>query len=439
MIMKPSAHTTTVNKGNILVVDDTPANLKVLTQMLSQQYKVRIAPSGKLALESINIEQPDLILLDILMPEIDGYQVCEKIKANEKTRDIPVIFISALNEVIDKIKSFELGAVDYITKPFEPVEVLARIKNQLNLQSLRLELQEQNQKLQSEITVRKQIELEIGNLNEELNKRNEELEILNQDLEAFNYRVAHDLRNGITIITSKCFLLQRKYQDQLESQYQRYIASIEKSALQMSETIDGLLSLSQVRHSEVIPAMVNLSEIVEDIANRLQTEEKNRKVEFIISPDIEALGDKDLLKIALENLLNNAWKYSSKKDFARIEFGVLRILKEDWDQTDLIPEILIKAKNNHQINSSVNNVIYFVRDNGVGFTMEKADKIFTPFERLHSKSEFKGTGIGLSTVQRIIQRHHGFICCDAQINQGANFYFTLNVKLFVEHSAAIEA
>lgn len=428
MKITQSPNKSTVSKGNILVVDDTPANLKVLTQMLSQQYKIRIAPSGKFALESLNIEPPDLILLDILMPEIDGYQVCEKIKANEKTRNIPIIFISALNEVIDKVKGFEMGAVDYITKPFEPVEVLARIKNQLNLQSLRLELQEQNQKLQSEITVKKQIESEIQKLNEELNKRNEELEILNQDLEAFNYRVAHDLRNAITIITSKCFLLQHKYQDQLESPYQRYIASIEEAALQMSGTIDGLLSLSQVRHSPVIPAMVNLSQIVEGIVNRLQTEEETRKVEFIIHPDIEVYGDKNLLKIALENLLNNAWKYSSKTEFTRIEFGFLSIEKEDWEQKDLIPEALIKAKNNHQINSSVNNVIYFVRDNGVGFTMEKADKIFTPFERLHSKKEFMGMGIGLSTVQRIIQRHNGFICCDSQINQGATFYFTLNIK-----------
>jgi two-component system, sensor histidine kinase and response regulator len=431
MKITQSATTSTPSKGNILVVDDTPANLKVLTQMLSeQQYKVRIAPGGKFALDSINIEAPDLILLDILMPDIDGYQVCEKIKANEKTRHIPIIFISALNEVIDKVKSFEIGGVDYITKPFEPVEVLARIKNQLNLQYLKLELQSQNQKLQEEIDLRKKIELEIQKLNEELNQRNQELEILNQDLEAFNYRVAHDLRNALTSIITKCYMLQKKYEDQLESSYQTYITSIEESAVKMSETMNGLLSLSQIRHSQVIPAIVNLSEIVEDIANHLQIEETSRKVEFIIHPDIEALGDKNLLKIALENLINNAWKYSAKTELARIEFGVLSILKEDWEKTDLIPEILIKAKNNHQINSSVNNMIYFVRDNGVGFDIEKADKIFTPFERLHGKNEFMGTGIGLSTVQRIIQRHNGLICCDSQVNHGANFYFTLNVKLF---------
>ncbi|HBL11048.1 MAG TPA: hypothetical protein DD379_06510, partial [Cyanobacteria bacterium UBA11162] len=132
-------------KGNILVVDDTPANLNILTEILSRKgYKVRLAPSGKLALRSIEFAPPDLILLDIMMPEMDGYQVCKILKASEKTKDIPIIFISALYEVLDKMKAFSLGGVDYITKPFEVEEVLVRIENQLSIRRLSQQLHEEN-------------------------------------------------------------------------------------------------------------------------------------------------------------------------------------------------------------------------------------------------------------------------------------------------------
>ena len=416
--------TFTPSKGNILVVDDTPANLRVLMQLLSEQkYKVRVAPNGKLALDSINAEPPDLILLDILMPEIDGYQLCEQLKSDEKTREIPIIFISALSEVFDKVKGFQMGGVDYITKPFEPMEVLARVENQLKLQSLKLELQARNQKLQAEITARTKVE-------NDLNQRNAELEILNQDLDAFNYRLAHDLCNAITSICSKCFLLQHKYKDQLDSKAEKYIESIEEYAQNMTETINGLLSISQARNSQITQTVVNLSDIAEKITKKLHKEKsKTRKVDFIIHPNLEVIGDHDLLKTVLENLLNNAWKYASKQELALIEFGFLSIKREDWEKTGFIPECLIKAKNLGEIDPDTENLIYFVRDNGVGFDMEKADKIFAPFERLHSKNEFTGSGIGLSTVHRIIQSHGGYIWFDSKVNHGTTFYFTLNVKL----------
>ena len=150
------------SKGNILVVDDHPANLSLLTQLLSEQgYKVRVAPNGTLALRSVLTTPPDLILLDIMMPKIDGYEVCTQLKADQRTRDIPVIFLSALDEVLDKVKAFEVGGVDYVTKPFEPVEVLARVENQLRLRQLQLKLMEQNALLQKQIEARRQVEVEI--------------------------------------------------------------------------------------------------------------------------------------------------------------------------------------------------------------------------------------------------------------------------------------
>lgn len=150
------------SKGNILVVDDHYANLSLLTQVLSEQgYEVRVAPNGKLALKSVLATPPDLILLDIMMPEMDGYQVCTRLKADKRTRDIPVIFLSALGESLDKVKAFDVGGVDYITKPFDPVEVLARIKNHLRLREVELKLIDQNALLQKQIESRRQAEVEI--------------------------------------------------------------------------------------------------------------------------------------------------------------------------------------------------------------------------------------------------------------------------------------
>jgi PAS domain S-box-containing protein len=154
-----SQESASLSKGSILVVDDTPANLNLLTEILSKQgYKVRLAPSGKLAIMSAQSSPPDLILLDIMMPELNGYEVCKSLKASSQTKDIPVIFISALHEVFDKVKAFEVGGVDYITKPFQVEEVLARIENQLSVGRLSRQLTEQNARLQEEIRVRQQVE-----------------------------------------------------------------------------------------------------------------------------------------------------------------------------------------------------------------------------------------------------------------------------------------
>jgi len=161
-----------LQKETILVIDDTQINLTLLTKMLSNQgYKIRVAPSGMLALKSVQLNPPDLILLDISMPEMDGFSVCENLKANKITRDIPVIFLTASDEVLDKVKAFNLGGVDYITKPFNSVEVLARIENQLRLRQLQLELIEKHVRLEQEIKQRQQVEYELKKANLELEKQ----------------------------------------------------------------------------------------------------------------------------------------------------------------------------------------------------------------------------------------------------------------------------
>lgn len=358
-------------KGDILIVDDVPENLQLLFTMLTEQgYEVRRVLSGKQALQVVETEAPDLILLDIKMPELDGYEVCKILKADEKTKHIPIIFLSALNDTFDKVHAFEVGGVDYITKPFQIEEVVMRVENQLRLL-----------KMQREIEC-----------------KNRELTLLNEDLEAFSYRVSHDLKNKINIINGFSQLIADEFADNFPENVKEYFHYIYDEGQRMAEIIQDLLRLSKVQNLEIDYSTFNLSDIVTEIVHRLNKENPHYHVDVIITPNLYGRGDYNLIKIVLENLLENAYKYTAKTEKPRIEFGGLKIDGKD---------------------------VYFIKDNGVGFNPEIADKLFTPFRRLHSDEEFKGTGIGLSTVKRIIERHQGDIWYEAQLNQGATFYFTL--------------
>lgn len=359
-------------KGDILIVDDVPENLQLLFTMLTDQgYEVRRVLSGKQALQVIEIEAPDLILLDIKMPELNGYEVCKILKANEKTKGIPIIFLSALSDTFDKVQAFQVGGVDYITKPFQLEEVIVRVENQLRL-----------------LNMQRQIE-----------RKNRELVLLNQDLEAFSYRVSHDLKNKIHIINGFSHLIASEFADSFPENVKQFFQCIHDEGQRMAEIIRDLLRLSKVQNLELDYSTFNLSEMVTDIVYQLQKENPDYHGEMIIAPDLYCRGDRNLIKIVMENLLDNAHKYSCKTKKPRIEFGSLKIDGKDT---------------------------YFVKDNGVGFDPQTADKLFTPFQRLHSNEEFKGTGIGLSTVKRIIDKHQGDIWYEAQLNQGATFYFSFS-------------
>ncbi|MDJ0728401.1 MAG: response regulator [Crocosphaera sp.] len=361
------------NQGDILIVDDVPENLQLLFTMLTEQgYEVRRVLNGKQALNVVRVEPPDLILLDIKMPELDGYEVCKRLKADETTQDIPIIFLSALNDTFDKVTAFEVGGVDYITKPFQLQEVIIRVENQLSL--LRMQRQ--------------------------LKAKNKQLELVNQELEAFTYRVSHDLRNHLNILNNITYLLNQKYSRKLDDVVQKYIQFLEEESERMGEIIEDLWRLSESKSNYVNMVLnsFNLSVIVRKIIDKFNIEPEIKQKEFIIEPDVYVRGDQGLIKIALENLLDNANKFTAKTEKPRIEFGQLK----KKEQT-----------------------VYFVKDNGVGFDSKKAAQLFTPFHRLHSNEDFAGTGIGLATVKHIIERHGGRIWYDAEVNWGATFYFTL--------------
>lgn len=235
-------------------------------------------------------------------------------------------------------------------------------------------------------------------LNERLRFRTIELSSVNKELEAFSYSVSHDLRSPITNIDGYASILSSEYASKLDEKGNSYLARLRAATQRMNSLIDDLLKLARVANSELQVQPVNLSEIAKAIVARLKMDNPTRNVSFTVADSAPARGDPKLVEIALENLLNNSWKFTSKKAEARIEFGSM---------------------------SAGGRTVYFVKDDGAGFEMKHMDRLFGAFQRLHSASEFPGTGIGLATVMRIITRHGGEVWAEGEVNKGATFYFTL--------------
>jgi signal transduction histidine kinase len=252
------------------------------------------------------------------------------------------------------------------------------------------------------ITERKQVEEDVRRLNEELERRvrdrTAQFEVSNKELETFAYSVSHDLRGPLRAIDGFSLSLLKDAKDTLSKDMMEDLVRVRKAAQRMSRLIDSLLTLSRTTRQEMTIEPVDLSLIAREIASDLQKSDPSRSAEFVITPGMMVNGDKQLLHLALQNLLNNAWKFSRNGKQALIEFGV--------ESTD-------------------GKQVYFVRDNGAGFDMTYVDKLFGSFQRLHSEKEFEGTGIGLATVQRIIQRHGGKIWAEGMVGAGATFYFTI--------------
>lgn len=354
--------------ARVLLVDDSVELRSYIGELLAPHYEVEAVPDGLAALEAIRDRLPDLVLSDIMMPRLDGFGLLRQLRADPLTKAIPVILLSARAGEDASIDGLEIGADDYLMKPFSARELLARVRAHLEINRSRRHWMR-------------------------------ELQRANEELDAFNQSVAHDLRSPLTTITGYSSILLAVEGSNLDEEQRRQIEKIQAAASRMATLIDDLMSLARVNRSAMQVETVDLSQIATTVIGRLREAEPSRNATVEIPAGLRVKGDSRLLTIALDNLLGNAWKYSAKRSVARIELGEL-------------------AENGERV--------FFVRDNGAGFDMAYAHKLFLPFERLHLSSEFSGTGIGLTTVRRAIERHDGRVWVTAAPDEGATFFFTID-------------
>ncbi len=370
----------------ILVVDDTPENLRLLGQILSNAgYKVRLVPGGKEALAAISSTPPDLILLDIMMPEVSGFQVAEALKVDPKSSPIPIIFISALDDLESKLQAFKLGGVDYVTKPFQEHEVLARIKTHLALCRLQHELQTANTALAQQV---------------------EELHARNQELDAFAHTVAHDLKNPLGGIYLSTSIVVDNYADMpTEEQLEMLRTNLRVTEL-MNRSIEGLMVLAGLREQAFEPEVFQMGPVVAEALGCLVHTIQDAKAEIVNPSDWPAaMGYISWVEEVWVNYLSNAIKYGGQPQkgiYPRIELG--------FD----LPSSGVPGS----------QIRFWVWDNGPGLTPEQQASLFTPFERLKNV-RVKGHGLGLSIVRRIMDKLGGQAGVESSPGKGSIFYFTL--------------
>ncbi len=404
-------------KGDILVVDDTPANLRLLSGMLVEHgYKVRSAPNGRLALMGARAAPPDLILLDINMPGLNGYQVCEQLKDDPQTHDIPVIFISALDQTEDKVQAFTLGGVDYITKPFQLEEVLARVETHLTLHRLQRQLVAANQDLQAS-------NQKLADANHALVGANAELEASNAELNAFAHTVAHDLKTPLTAVIGFSSLLEARFSEMPSEKVLGNLQRITHTGYKMRDIIDELLLLASVRQvDEIEIGPLDTGMIVAEALQRLEQQIGEMQAE-IRMPDAwpAALGYAPWIEEVWVNYISNGLKYGGQPDgdmppHVDLGFSVVDVAMPNTDTVAQTSAVKISA------------VKFWVRDNGPGLSPEEQQQMFTPFTRLH-QTRSDGHGLGLSIVQRIIKKLGGDVGVESAgiPGRGCTFWFTLPI------------
>ncbi len=360
----------TIPPPNILVVDDTLANLQLLVGMLKERgYKPRVASGGELALQAVRSEPPDLILLDINMPDMDGYQVCEALKSDEKLKEIPVIFLSALNETSDKVKAFRAGGADYITKPFQFEEVDARVRTHLELRRQRLELKENNDRLR-------------------------ELERLRDNL---THMIVHDMRTPLTVILGAIGLMLSENPPQKEGAVKTQRLA-HNSALKLKEMTTQLLDISRLEAGQM-PVnrtegdLVQAARIALDFVSPAAA---GRNLLLTSTGPFPAVFDAELIHRVLVNLVTNAVKFTHAGGEVKIS-----------------------------VTREASAVRVAVADDGAGIPPEHHGKIFDKFSQVEGENKKLGAGLGLTFCKLAVEAHGGRIGVESEVGKGSTFWFTL--------------
>lgn len=356
----------------VLIVEDTVVNLSVLIKSLDKiGLNISVAPDGETALKLIPKLKPDLVLLDIILPNIDGFEVCMEMKANEALKDIPIIFITGKINDEDIIRGFALGGVDYITKPFNPKEALARVQTQLRLQMAAKKFIEYTKKLEES----------------------------NKELEDFCSIASHDLKEPLRKIMSFSERLEEECSPTLNEKGKTYLAKMQNATNRMDQFIDDLLEFSKISTTTKQCRPVNLNIVVKEVLENLEVliDKTHGTINVESLPTVEGIPLQ--FSQLFHNLISNALKFSEK---------------------DVAPIVNIQSAPTKD-----GTVKIIVQDNGIGIKSTLLERIFRPFERLHRKGSFEGSGIGLAICKKIVERYQGTIQVESEPGKGTQFTISL--------------
>jgi two-component system sensor histidine kinase/response regulator len=369
---------------SILIVDDVSVNLQLVTaQLEARGYLALVARGGHEAIQRAEFAQPDLILLDVIMPGMDGFETCRRLKQSDATRDIPVIFMTALANTDDKVEGFRAGGVDYVTKPLNAEEVLARVDTHLTLYALRQQLASQNQQLRQEIAAREQVQAALRRSNAEL--------------EQLAYVASHDMQEPLRMVASYLQLVAERYGNALDADGHEFIGYAVDGAKRMQALISDMLTYSRVSTRARPFEPTDCARIVATAERHLQVaiEEGGAVITRGELPPV--LGDEIQLLQLFQNLIGNAIKFRGHA----------------------APRVHVSAQ------PAEDGWCFSVADNGIGVAPEYFERIFVLFQRLHGRKAYPGTGIGLALCKRIVERHGGRIWTESTPGQGSVFRFTL--------------
>jgi two-component system NtrC family sensor kinase len=382
----------------ILAIGGDDGLLTVLAARIrGEGYDVIPARSGEEALELLAFQAMDCILLQLTGAAESSLQMCRRIKAAPGIRDVPLLLLADDGDPKTMIAALAAGADDYLPVGGDGQVLAARIRAQLR----RRQVQDEHRTLR-ETLLHQQIEATEARAAAEIAQTKvamvEELERKNRELEAFGYSVSHDLRAPLRTVEGFTRMLGEHLAEHLDDEDSRHLHRIHAEVARMNEMIDDMLELSRVGQAQLRRSEVDLAALAQVILSDLAAGAPERDVDVLIATDLRAQVDPGLIRNVFENLLGNAWKFTAKTTGALVEVG-----QEQGAQ----------------------GTVYFVRDNGDGFDMSRATRLFSPFQRLHKQSDFPGTGIGLATVHRIVDRHGGQVWAEAELGRGAVFRFTL--------------
>jgi len=391
------------NDSLILLVDDNANNLQVLGNILSLKgFKIALASSGQEALDFIEKQSPDLIFLDIMMPDMNGFEVCERLKLNDKARNIPIIFVSALSNPANKVKAFETGGVDYITKPFNMAEIVARANVHLKLKSSQEECYKTNQRLMEQIEERAKLE-------EELRHAKEIAESSTKSKSDFLANMSHEIRTPMNGIIGTTSLLKSTNLDDTQLDY---VNIIDFSANNLLAIINDILDISKIEAGQITLESIdfNLHNVVNETIKLLTSKAIEKGIELSATIDesvpLFAKGDPVRLKQIVINLTNNAIKFT--------KYGFVKIEVETIEQESKIRKYLFK-----------------IIDTGVGIHGNAREKIFKDYVQADNSTsrKFGGTGLGLPISKKLIEMMNGEIGLESEVGKGSTFWFTLTLDI----------